>query len=191
MEFDDSWTYDDELLVEIASTEDQLTRDDDELVWVETFGVSLPPGWLEQAVLGSLGDAGVTDTFHIDLRRRVTEWGASVAAEQVLILLVQGVFVDAALRVAEHFGRRLVGQLRRGPTAGLLGEEEAVAWARNRVAIRYGVEYADLQPVSVRTDSDNVEVDLADPQGVRYAVRMRGVGAGVHLVECTRTWPLT
>jgi len=183
-------TYADSVLIEIVPIDEmaRLAPIPDRVVWVEAHSFSAPAGWMEESALASLGDAEVTDAFYLDHTRRVTEWGASGAAETLIITLAESLFVEAAVLTAGHFARRLAARLRH-EDSGLMPEEDAIAWAKLRVAIKYDLRTEDLSVTRVSQREAETAVELADVRGVRFRLTLRGAGAGVVMAECTREFP--
>lgn len=184
-------TFADQLLVEVvAISDDRMTPLEDTVIWVEAYGVSGPAGWVETSATDALGEVGITDGYYLDHRRSVIEWGASGAIEQIVVTLGQGVFIESAVLVALHMAGRVVARVRSEDDDPYLQEDEAEAWARTRVAIKYGVDADDLGVAAVGSrDDGSVSVALVGADGTRYDLRLRGLRAGVRVVECTRTLP--
>jgi len=184
--------YADTLSVVIQPMVDPLTPDGGPTHEIALIGgVLYPAGYLERAVRAALAESGVTDTFVIDSRRNVSEWGASGAVEElVLSVLRDAIGVGAgALLVA------LAGRLRRLFPAGeremeAMSESDAAVWARGRVALTYNVSAEVLELRLVRTEGATVTVRFCDrATGWDYTVKVAGLGAGAILMMIERTAP--
>lgn len=114
-------------------------------------------------------------------------WGADGAGIAVVLLISEHLF----WKVAEDAALRLVSSIRDRFKAepAPLDFELTVDRARQRVALRYGIEAAALQIVETVDGTDGVSVTFrADGVPGRFEVEVRAVAPTAQVTRCKRVY---